>query len=79
MSLDMEAALTKFMCDNADVFSWKPSDMPDIPCEIVKHRLNIKVDAKPMQQRLYCFDEEKRKAIDEELTTLLDASFIRDV
>ena len=48
MSPDMEVALTKFLRDNADVFSWKPSNMPSIPREIAEHRLNIKADAKPM-------------------------------
>jgi hypothetical protein len=45
----MEAALTEFLCSNADVFAWKPSDMPGIPREIFEHRLNIKADTKPVQ------------------------------
>jgi hypothetical protein len=79
MSLDMEAALTEFLCDNANVFTWKPSDMPGIPCGIAVHRLNIKADAKPVQQCLRRFDKEKRKAIGEELARLLAAGFIREV
>jgi hypothetical protein len=45
----MESALTEFLCNNADIFTWKPSDMLGIPREIVKHCLNIKIDAKPVQ------------------------------
>ena len=53
MCPDMEVALTEFLRSNADVFAWKPSDMSGIPCEIVEHCLNIKVDAKLVQQRLH--------------------------
>lgn len=79
MSLDMEFTLTEFLHNNTDIFTWKPSDMPGIPYEIAEHRLNIKADAKPMQQRLHRFDEEKRKAIGEALARLLNAGFIREV
>jgi hypothetical protein len=43
MSPDMEAALTKFLHDNTDVFAWNPSDMPGIPREITEHRLKSKL------------------------------------
>ena len=79
MSPDMEAALMEFLCDNANIFTWKPSNMPSIPHEIAEHRLNIKADAKLVQQHLRRFDEEKHKAIVEELARLLDAGFIREV
>lgn len=49
MAPNMEAALIEFLHDNADVFAWKPSDMPNILGGITEHRLNINVDAKPMQ------------------------------
>ena len=49
MSLDMEVALIEFLRDNADVFTWKPSNKPGIPREIAEHRLNNKADAKPVQ------------------------------
>lgn len=65
--------------DNANVFAWKPLDMPRIPRKITEHYLNIRADAKRVQQRLRRFDEEKWKAIDEELTRLLAAGFIKEV
>ena len=79
MSPDMEVALTKFLCDNIDIFMWKPSDMPSIPCGIARHRLNRKADAKPVRQHLRRFNKEKRKAIGEELARLRAAGFIREV
>jgi hypothetical protein len=41
--------------------------------------LRIKPGSKPVQQRLCRFDEEKRKAIVEEIVKLLAARFIKDV
>lgn len=46
MSPNMEVAHTEFLRDNANIFMWKPSDIPGIPRRIVEHRLNIKSDAK---------------------------------
>ena len=39
----------EFLCDKADVFTWKPSDMPGIPREITEHYLNIKANSKLVQ------------------------------
>jgi hypothetical protein len=62
-----------------DVFAWKPSDMMGIPREVAKHKLNIKPGLKPVKQRLHLFNDEKCKAIGEEIMKLLSAGFIREV
>jgi hypothetical protein len=41
--------------------------------------LEIRADAKPVKQRLHRFDEEKRRAIREEIRKLLEAVFIKEV
>ena len=41
--------------------------------------MNIKVGSKPVKQGLRRFDEERRKAIGEELQKLLVAGFIKEV
>jgi hypothetical protein len=33
--------LVDFLCANADVFAWSPSDMPDIPRDVAEHSLDI--------------------------------------
>jgi len=33
--------LVDFLCANADMFAWSPSDMPGIPREVVEHSLEI--------------------------------------
>jgi len=53
--------------------------MLGIPREVVEHALKIHPDSKPVKQRLRRFDEEKRRAIDEEIAKLLAAGFIREV
>ena len=53
--------------------------MPGVPREVAEHSLKIKLDSRPVKQRLRRFYEEKRRAIGEEITRLLDASFIQEV
>jgi hypothetical protein len=71
--------LIKFLIDNRDIFASKPSDMPGILREITEHCLRIWADIKPVKQRLRQFDDERRRAIEEEIAKLLDTSFIREV
>ena len=42
----------KFLGDNRDIFTYKPSDMLGILREIAKHSLRIQADAKLVKQRL---------------------------
>jgi hypothetical protein len=41
--------------------------------------LNIKQGSRPVKQRLHRFDDERRKAIGEEIKKLLAAGFIKEV
>jgi hypothetical protein len=59
--------LVDFLKANLDVFAWKPSDMKGIPRRL------------PVKQRLRRFNDEKCKAIGEEVMKLLSAGFIREV
>jgi hypothetical protein len=53
--------------------------MKGIPREVAEHKLNIKSGSKPVKQRLRRFNDEKCKAIGEEVMKLLSAGFIREV
>jgi hypothetical protein len=53
--------------------------MPGVPRELAEHSLHVRPDAKPVKQPLWCFAEEKRKAIGEEIAWLLAAGFIMEV
>jgi hypothetical protein len=71
--------LVDFLRANANVFAWSPSDMPGIPREVAEHSLDIRVGAQPVKQSLRRFDEEKHRAIGEEVHKLLAAGFIKQV
>jgi hypothetical protein len=53
--------------------------MPDIPREVAEHSLDIRAGARPVKQPLRRFDEEKRRAIGEEIHKLMAAGFIKEV
>ena len=53
--------------------------MPGIPREVAEHDLRILPGSKPIQHRLHHFDDERRRAIGEEIAKLLDAGFIKEV
>jgi hypothetical protein len=74
-----EAVLVDFLRANADVFAWSPSDMPGIPRDVDEHSLDIRAGARPVKQPLRRFDEEKRRAIGEEIHKLMAAGFIKEV
>jgi hypothetical protein len=50
--------------------------MKGILREVVMHKLNIKPGSKPVKQRLCRFNDEKCKAVVEEIVKLLGAGFI---
>jgi hypothetical protein len=71
--------LVDFLRANAEVFTWSPSDMPGIPRDVAEHSLDIRARARPVKQPLRRFDEEKRRAIGEEIHKLMAAGFIKEV
>jgi hypothetical protein len=79
LSQKLESALIDFLCMEKDIFAWIPSNMNGIPSEVVEHSLRISPGPKPVKQRLRRFDEEKCKAIREEISKLLTTRFIREI
>ena len=53
--------------------------MPGIPREVAEHALHLISGLKPTKQRLRRFDDERRRAIGEEVAKLLAVGFIREV
>jgi hypothetical protein len=48
----LELALTSFLRDNADIFTWSPSDMSGVPRELAEHGLEVNKTARPIKQKL---------------------------
>jgi hypothetical protein len=76
---ELDPVLVDFLRANAEIFAWSPSDMPGIPRDVAEHSLDIRADARPVKQHLCHFDEEKRRAIGEEVHKLMAAGFIKEV
>ena len=53
--------------------------MSGIPWDITEHALRLIPGSKPTKQRLRRFNDERRRAIGEEIAKLLAAGFIRAV
>ena len=53
--------------------------MPGVPREVAEHALKIRPGSKLVKKRLRRFDEEKRRAIGEEIAKLLVARFNKEV
>ena len=53
--------------------------MPGIPWEVIEHALRLVLGSKPTKQCLRRFDDERRRAIGEEVTKHLAAGFIKEV
>ncbi|KAJ0837035.1 putative aspartic peptidase domain superfamily, DNA/RNA polymerase superfamily [Helianthus annuus] len=71
--------LKELLTNNKDIFAWCPADMTGVPRDIAQHCLNIKPTAEPVAQGRRSFSEEKAKAMDEQVTELLNAGILREV
>ena len=49
LDLKYESTLVSFLCANANVFAWKPIDMPGVPREKIEHSLNVLPTVKPIK------------------------------
>jgi hypothetical protein len=71
--------LVDFLRANVEVFAWSPSNMSGIPRDVAEHSLDIRAGARPVKQPMRRFDEEKRRAIGEEIHKLMASGFIKEV
>ncbi|KAJ8477085.1 hypothetical protein OPV22_020812 [Ensete ventricosum] len=76
---NQQIQLIYFLMKNDDVFAWTPNDMPGVDPEIAQHYLNISPDARPVKQRPRKFAPDRQKAIEDEVTRLLDAQLVEEV
>ena len=76
---DLKSLLAHFLRQNKDVFAWKQADMGGIVPTVITHRLNVSPSFKPIKQKRRSFVPERQKAINEEVSKLLQAGAIREV
>jgi hypothetical protein len=53
--------------------------MPEVPRELIEHKLHLDLKAKPIKQRLFQFAQDKKDVMKREIARLLDAGFIKEV
>ena len=78
-SRPIHQALTMFLRENQDVFTWSHEDMPGIDPSVIVHRLNVSLSSSPIRLKKRVFSQYREKAIAKEVRKLLEADFIREV
>ena len=79
LAKDLKSLLTQFLRQNQDVFAWKQANMGGIDSTVITHRLNVSPSFKLIKQKRRSFTPERQKAINEEVSKLLQARAIREV
>ena len=79
LSPEMRSMLVQFLKENLDVFAWSHENMPSISPKVIKHKLNVNPEKKPVQKKQRVFAPERNQAITGKVNKLLTAGFIREV
>ena len=79
LAKDLKGLLTQFLRQNRDIFAWKQADMGGIDPAIITHKLNTNPSFKPVKQKHRSFAPKRQKAINEEVSKLLQVGAIREV
>ncbi|GJV36448.1 reverse transcriptase domain-containing protein [Tanacetum coccineum] len=72
-------ALCELLRRNLDIFAWKPEDMTGVPQHLAEHRLNVREGCLPVRQKKRSQTPERNKAIQEEVSKLVDAGIMKEV
>ena len=70
-------AISDFLGQNLDVFSWAHLDMEGIYPNVISHGLNVDPNRKPVRQKRRAMDTERYQALKEEVDKLLSNGFIK--
>ena len=76
---DTRDLLIRFLKQNIEVFAWKQEDMGGVDPVVITHRLNVSPSFKPVKQKRRSFAPKRQKAINEEVSKILQAKSIREV
>jgi hypothetical protein len=61
------------------MFAWSPVEMSGVSREVAENTLNIKPNSKSIKQGMRRFNQEKRRAMGEDLSRLLATDFVKEV
>ena len=71
--------LIDFFWSNSDCFAWSHADMPGINLKIIMHKLQVDPLHQPIRQKRRKFAPKRDAIINDEVKSLLDAGFVREV
>ncbi|KAL2226476.1 UNVERIFIED_CONTAM: hypothetical protein Sindi_2006300 [Sesamum indicum] len=78
-NMDREIAMIDFLRKNMDVFVWNPSNFTGIDPEVIVHRLNVDLGARPVQQKKRLFGNDKKEIIRQDVEKLLKAGYVSEI
>ena len=78
LSSDQKSELRGLLYDNRDVFVTKENPSKGFT-DLVQHRIILKPDFKPLQQKPYRFNPEKREILQHHIEELLKQGFIAEM
>ena len=73
LAKDFKDLLIHFLKQNVDVLAWKQEDMGGIDPAVITHKLNVAPSFKPAKHKRKIFAPERKKAINEKFSKLLQA------
>ena len=73
LAKDVKDLLIRFLKQNVEVFAWKQEDMGGIDPAVITHKLKVVPSFKPVKHKRRTFAPERQKAINEEVSNLLQA------
>ena len=76
---DVKDLLIHFLKKNVEVFAWKQEDMGGIDPAVITDKMNVNPSFKPVKHKGRSVALERQKAINEEVSKLLQAQAIREV
>ena len=76
---DVKDLLIRFLKQNVEVLAWKQENIGGIDLTVIIHKLNVIPFFKPVKHKRRSFTSERQKAINEEVSKLLQARAIREV
>ncbi|KAK9034176.1 hypothetical protein V6N11_050351 [Hibiscus sabdariffa] len=79
ISAEARRNLTELLYEYRDIFAWTYQDMPGLDESFAMHRLPIKPECKPVQQKLRRMKPEMLLKIRDEVKKQLDAGFLQTV
>jgi hypothetical protein len=66
-SPEEQVELLAFLNKNNDVFAWSTSDLIGVSRDIIEHRLQVSLNAKPKKRKLHKMHEQKVEAVKAEV------------